>query len=89
MPIDKELYRQAYALHQQSSDAKLDERTRLHQELSSAEAFKQYADWVELMWRLCPEPSDWQREEKLESLNRYYEAIQRLEAWRRNRGQTA
>ncbi len=89
MKLDKELYRRAYALHQQSSDAKLEERARLHQELSSAEAFKQYADLVALMWRLCPEPSDWQRQEKLESLNRYYEAIQRLEAWRRKRGQTA
>lgn len=87
--LDKELYHQAYALHRQSSEAKLDERVLLHQELSSAEAFKQYADLVALMWRLCPEPSEWQREEKLESLNRYYDAVQRLEAWRRNRGQTA
>jgi hypothetical protein len=87
--LDKDLYRQAYALHRQSSEAKLDERVRLHQELSPAEAFKQYADLVELMWRLCPEPSEWQREEKLESLDRYYDAVQRLEARRRQRGQMA
>lgn len=82
MKLDKELYRKAYELHQQSSDAKLVERARLHSELSSVEALKQYADLVELIWRICPEPSEWQREEKLESLNRYYTAIQRLEAWR-------
>ncbi|MGH7598835.1 MAG: hypothetical protein ACREOI_20975 [bacterium] len=89
MKLDKELYRQAYELHQQSSDAKLVERARLHQELSPAEAFKQYADLVEFVWKLCPEPSEWQRKEKLESLSRYYAAIQRLEAWRQNRGQKA
>ena len=87
--LDKELYRQAYALHRQSNEAKLDERISMHKELTAAEAFKQYADLVELMWRLCPEPSEWQREEKLESLNRYYDAIQRLETRRRNRGKTA
>ncbi len=89
MKLDKELYRKAYALHQQSSDAKLVERARLHSELSSAEAFKQYTDLVEFVWKLCPEPSEWQRKEKLESINRYYAAVQRLEAWRRSRGQTA
>ncbi len=89
MKLDKELYRKAYALHQQSSEAKLVERARLHQELSPAEAFKQYADLMALVWRLCPEPSAWQREEKLESLDRYYSAVQRLEAWRRSRGKAA
>ncbi len=89
MKLDKELYRKAYELHQQSSDAKLVERAHLHRELSPAEAFKQYVDLVEFVWRLCPEPSEWQRKEKLESLNRYYAAIQRLEAWRRKHGQAA
>jgi hypothetical protein len=89
MQLDKELYRKVYALHQQSSDAKLLERARLHSALSSAEAFKQYAELVEFVWKICPEPSAWQRQEKLESLNRYYDAVQRLEARRRNRGQTA
>lgn len=89
MKLDKELYRKAYALHQQSSDAKLVERATLHNELSSAEAFKQYVELVEFVWRLCPEPSEWQRKEKLESLNRYYASIQRLEAWRRKHGQAA
>jgi hypothetical protein len=87
MKLDKELYRKVYALHQQSSDAKLLERARLHSALSSAEAFKQYAELVEFVWKICPEPSAWQRQEKLESLNRYYDAVQRLEIWRRRRGQ--
>jgi len=87
MKLDKELYRKAYELHQQSSDAKLVERARLHSELSSAEAFRQYVDLVEFVWKLCPEPSAWQREEKLESINRYHAAVQRLEAWRRKHGQ--
>jgi hypothetical protein len=89
MKLDKELYRQAYELHQQSSDAKLVERARLHKELSSVEAFRQYANLVEFVWKLCPEPSEWQRKEKWESLSRYYDAVQRLEAWRRNRGKAA
>lgn len=88
MKLDKDLYRKAYALHHRSSEAKLIERARLHSELSSVEAFKQYAGLVEFVWKLCPEPSDWQRQEKLESTNRYYTAVQRLEAWRRQHGQT-
>ena len=86
MKLDKELYRKAYELHQQSSDAKLVERAKLHSELSPAEAFRQYVELVEFVWRISPEPSEWQRKEKLESIDRYYDAVQRLEAWRRKHG---
>jgi hypothetical protein len=81
--IDKELYRRAYALYEQWSDAKLIERAENANRLSPAEAFRQYADLVEFFWKLSPEPDYRQREEKLKALDRYYAQIQKLEAWRR------
>lgn len=83
MALDKELYRRAYALHEQWSDAKLIERAENASRLSPTEAFRQYADLVEFFWKICPEPDHRQREEKLKALDRYYAQIQKLEAWRR------
>ena len=89
MAIDKELYRRAYALHEKWSNAKLIERAELARRLSPDVAFRQYADLVELVWKLRPEPDDRQREEKLKALDRYYAQIQKLEAWRRTNRKTA
>ena len=89
MAIDKELYRRVYALYDEWSDAKLVERAENAGKLSPTEAFRQYADLVELLWKLCPEPDHRQREEKLNALDRYYAQIQKLEAWRRAPRKTA
>jgi hypothetical protein len=89
MAIDKELYRRAYALYEQWSDAKLIERAENASRLSPVEAFRQYADLVEFFWKLSPEPDYRQREEKLKALDRYYAQIQKLEAWRRAPRKTA
>jgi len=84
VPLDKNLYRQAYAAYREWNAAEAAERARGVGRLSSAEAWRQYADLVEFCWRLAPEPSAHQRREKLAALDRYYEAVRRLEA----RGQT-
>lgn len=89
MALDKELYRRAYALYEQWSDAKLIERAENASRLSPAEAFRQYADLVEFFWKFCPKPDYRQREEKLKALDRYYAQIQKLEAWRRAPRKTA
>lgn len=83
MALDKELYRRAYALHEQWSEAKLIERAKNADKLSPAEAFRQYVDLVEFFWKIRPKPEHRQREEKLKALDRYYAQIQKLEAWRR------
>jgi len=87
MALDKKLYREAYELYRQWSDIKLVERARNAAKLSPAEAWQQYAALMEFAWKLCPEPSAWQRKKKLSDLSRYYARIQQFEAWRRERGQ--
>ncbi len=89
MALDKNLYRRAYALYEQWSDAKLIERAENAGKLSPAEAFRQYADLVEFFWKLNSKPDNRQREEKLKALERYYAQIQKLEAWRRAPRKTA
>ena len=89
MGIDKELYRRTYAHYEKWSDAKLLERARMAKKLSSAEAFRQYANLVEFVWKITPGPDARQRDEKLEALSRYYAEIQKLEAWRRTHRKTA
>ena len=44
---------------------------------------------VEFCWKLCPQQSETQRREKLAALERYYERVRRMEAWRQSRGKTA
>jgi hypothetical protein len=88
MQLDKDLYRKAYELHRQWNEAEKIERARNAGQLSPEEAWRQYVDLVEFCWRLCPEQSQRQREQKLIHLNRYYDRVQKLEAWRRAHDQT-
>ena len=86
MTIDRELYRMAYQAYRQANDAETAERMRRAGGLSSHDAWRQYAELVELCWRLAPEQSPHGRHEHLAAWDRYYEAIQRLETWRQTRG---
>ncbi len=85
MKLDKELYRKAHEALQQWSDAKLLYRVQADASLSPQEAWKRYVDLIEFGWWLCPQPSQWQREQKLADLTRYYERLQKFENWRRTR----
>lgn len=89
MQLDTNLYRQAYAAYREWNAAETAERARDAGRLSPSEAWRQYADLVEFCWRLAPEPSAHQRREKLAALDRYYEAVRRLEAQRQPHGKTA
>lgn len=89
MPLDKDLYRKAYALYRQWNEAELVARARNASQLSPDEAWRRYVDLVEFSWRLCPEQSQWQWEQKLQHLDRYHAKLQKLEEWRRARGKTA
>jgi hypothetical protein len=89
MTLDKTLYQQAYRSYRQWNEAEAIARARDAAMLTSAEAWQQYVAVVELCWRLSPQPSQYQRDEKLATLDRYYVAVQRLEERRRAHGTSA
>jgi hypothetical protein len=88
MLIDKELYRQAYQQYQQWNEAEKKERLHHAEQLSPAEAWRRYVELVEFCWRLAPQQSQWQREQRLADWDRYYARVRQLEAWRRAHGKT-
>jgi hypothetical protein len=59
---------------------------RGEEKLTPAEAWGRYVALVEFCWRLSPHPSEYQRKEKLEALERYYARVRELEEWRRRSG---
>jgi len=89
MTLDKMLYQQAYRSYRQWNEAEANARARDARMLTPDEAWRRYVALVEFCWRLSPEPSQHQREEKLAALDRYYAAVQRLEERRRAHGTSA
>ena len=89
MTLDKMLYQQAYRSYRQWNEAEANARAHDAAVLTSVEAWRRYVALVEFCWRLSPEPSQHQREEKLEALDRYCVAVERLEERRRLRGTSA
>jgi hypothetical protein len=89
MELDKDLYRQVYAAYREWNAGEAAERGRSAGQLSPAQAWQRYADLIEFCWWLSPEPSVHQRREKLAALDRYYDAVRRLEARRQAHGNTA
>lgn len=87
--LDKELYRKAYEQYREWNEAELVERVRNAGQLSPSEAWQQYVGLIEFCWRLSPEQSAAQRAQKLADLERYYERVKQMEAWRRARGKAA
>lgn len=86
--LNKELYRQVYASYRQWNHDELVDRARNAGSLSPERAWQQYVALVEFAWKLCPQPSQWQQAQKAADLARYYERVQKMEAWRRARGKT-
>lgn len=87
--LDKELYRQSYAQRQGWSEAAETERLLAAAQLSPGESWRQFQALVELSRNIQPEPSPYERAEKLVAVDRYYEAVRRLEDWRRQHGRSA
>lgn len=83
MALDKALYRQAYRAYREWNEAEAVARARDAGQLTPSEAWRRYVTLVEFCWRLSPEPSQHQRQEKLAALDRYYAAVKRLEDRRR------
>ena len=89
MTLDKMLYRQAYRSYRQWNEAEANARAREARVLTADEAWRRYVALVEFCWRLSPQSSQHQRDEKLAAFDRYYAAVQRLEERRRARGTSA
>lgn len=89
LKIDKELYKKAQEYYRQWNKEKAEARVAATAHLTPAELWQQY----EALWRfgrrLCPEPHEWTWREKAEALGLYYERVQKLEAWRRERAKRA
>jgi hypothetical protein len=83
--IDKALYRQAQEWYSQWNVAERKARWEEAGMISPQEAWEQYVDLWEFGWRINAQPSQRQMRQKMESLERYYERVAKLEAWRSTR----
>ncbi len=86
MTIDKALYRQAQEWYRQWNDAERKARWEAAGKLTPQEAWEQYVDLWEFGWRTNVQPSQHQIVQKVEALERYYDRVVKLEAWRSSRG---
>ncbi len=86
MKLDKELYRKAYESYRQWNEDVLRERARNAGKRSPLEMWREYVDLWESVRKMGVTPGKWQRTEKLAALERYYERIQLVEAWRHTHG---
>ena len=86
MTIDKALYRQAQEWYRQWNEAERKARWDEAGKLSPQEAWGQYVDLWEFGWRTNVQPNQYQIRQKIEALERYYDRVAKLEAWRRSRG---
>lgn len=84
--IDKELYRQAYAEMQRWSEFAETERLQAAAQLTPEERWLQFQSLVAFSRNIQPAPSPYERTEKLAAVDRYYEAVRRLQEWRGQHG---
>lgn len=87
--IDPTLYRQAQVDYRQWNALETAAKLNKSERLSSTQAWHRYVDLVEFCWRLHPQQSEWQRTQKLATLDRYYTNLQQFEARRKALGKTA
>ncbi len=89
MSIDKDLYRQAREWYRQMNDAELTERVRNAGKLSSQENYQLFVDLWEFAKKSKMPVGQWQIQEKIDSLERYYSRLKKMEAWREKHGRTS
>ncbi len=87
--IDGALYRDALKQYKQWNEAELIEQLRNAGKTPPEKKLRQYFELVEFCRRLNPQQSEWQRADKLAALDRYYEAVRKLEEWRKQRVRTS
>lgn len=82
----KELYREVYAALRRQNKAELRERAQHVYQASPETNWRQFVSLVEFCWQLSPTQSNYQRSEKINAWTRYLARVQKLEAWRQQRG---
>lgn len=88
MTIDAKLYRAALEEYRQWNEADLRARIRNAPDRDPDTGLREFHELWELARSMGVKPSRNQRQYKLEALDRYYERVKKLEAWRQVRGQT-
>jgi hypothetical protein len=89
MKLDKNLYHQARQSYLQLNQAELLARVHNVGGLTPRQAWVQYAGLWELCLKLAPQPSQYQRLERVADLERYYQRMQKIESWRQTNGKIA
>jgi hypothetical protein len=84
--IDKQLYRKALDEYKQWNEAELSERIRNAGKRAPQEAWEIYLGLWNFSQKLGSKFSPYQQRQKIEALERYYERVQKMEAWRKARG---
>jgi hypothetical protein len=85
MELDKELYRQAQHSYKEWNQVELAERVRNAGELTPQQGWERYVGLWEFCMKIAPQPSQQQRLQRIADLVRYYQRMQKVEAWRQFR----
>jgi hypothetical protein len=86
MKLDKDLYRWARQSYLEWNRAELMKRVQKAGNITAQQGWKQYVGIWEFCMKLAPQPSQQQRRERLANLDRYYQRMQKIEAWRQVHG---
>lgn len=84
--LDKKLYREWQKSMRQWNEAELIERIRNAGKLTPQQGWEQYQKLAHFALNYCPKAGEWQQQQKMRDLARYYERIRKLEAWRKKHG---
>lgn len=85
--LDKELYRQAHALHNLWNEAELIDSVRHAEKLSPQKAWRQYVDLWKFCMKLSPAFSELQEKQRARELDQYYANLTKFESMRPARGE--
>ena len=86
MMIDANLYREALEAYRQWNEAELIARAREAPDRDAQSGWKEFNDLWAFARLTGAKQSSLQRRQKLEAIDRYYERVEKLEAWRQSRG---
>jgi hypothetical protein len=88
MPIDKELYRNAYRLYREWNEEELQWRVRNAGKLTPQAAWRKYVDLWEFCMKIAPPPSEQQLKKRAIEQKDYYDRMRKFESWRNRHGKT-
>lgn len=86
--IDKAAWQMRLKYYRAWNEAEFREKIRNAGKKNFAQKWQEFFDLIEFGLMLKPQPSEYEQQQKVEMLNRYYEAIQRFEARRQQHGKS-